>query len=204
VLAVTNMADFDGKPGGLGSPPCSVTTKDDAYAVSTNFARERRRPGAHDRRARRLPVHHQEGQPVRLRRDRAPAWRPVPRAGSCSTATPTAPARAGPRPGDRDRARAGPGRRRARARLHRRPDEPVAGKYFGYLASTCRRHDADAHAHADAHADADAHRRPRRHAHADPTPTADPDPTPTPTPTPPRRRRPSRRPCRAARSRGHP
>ena len=84
--------------------------------------RERRRPGAHDRRARRLPVHDEEGQPVRLRRDRhqhgdrrgercrARLLRRRRLRGQVAGA------------GDRDRARAGPGRGRARARLHRRPD----------------------------------------------------------------------------------
>lgn len=40
VLAATNMADWDGKPGGLGTPPCSNQTGwiDDRPASDTNFA----------------------------------------------------------------------------------------------------------------------------------------------------------------------
>jgi subtilisin len=39
VLAVSAMADFDGKPGGVGSPgTCSVPASDDAVAFFSNFA----------------------------------------------------------------------------------------------------------------------------------------------------------------------
>ena len=203
VLAVTNMADFDGKPGGLGSPPCSVTTKDDAYAVSTNFAVSAAdqahtiaAPGV-------CPYTTKKGSQY----------------GYVATGTSMATgaasgvvldcyadgACAGKSPAQviaivRGQAQA------AAARGHvftGDPTKPVAGKYFGYLASTVPSGttptpDADAHAHA--------------HADADPTPTATPTRRPPRRrrrrpprpPTPPRRRRPSRRPSRAARSRGHP
>ena len=38
VLAVTNMADYDGKPGSLAATPCADTTKDDTYVAKSNFA----------------------------------------------------------------------------------------------------------------------------------------------------------------------
>ena len=38
VLAATNVADYDGRPGGLGSPPCNVSPPDDTPAPSSNFA----------------------------------------------------------------------------------------------------------------------------------------------------------------------
>ena len=38
VLAVTNMADYDGRPGSLAASPCADTTKDDTYVAKSNFA----------------------------------------------------------------------------------------------------------------------------------------------------------------------
>ncbi|CAN5333933.1 hypothetical protein BH09ACT10_BH09ACT10_23990 [soil metagenome] len=38
VLAATNIADFDGKPGALSAAPCSVSTTDDTPSLSSNFA----------------------------------------------------------------------------------------------------------------------------------------------------------------------
>ncbi|MCZ2803675.1 Ig-like domain-containing protein [Modestobacter sp. VKM Ac-2983] len=39
VLAVTNVADYDGRPGGLaGTPPCATSNADDTPAVKTNYA----------------------------------------------------------------------------------------------------------------------------------------------------------------------
>ncbi|SMH42168.1 hypothetical protein SAMN06295885_1898 [Rathayibacter oskolensis] len=37
-LAVTNIANYDGKPGGLGSAPCGVQTRDDTPSNTSNFA----------------------------------------------------------------------------------------------------------------------------------------------------------------------
>jgi hypothetical protein len=38
VLTATNVADYDGKPGGKGTPPCAVTPPDDSPAPSSNYA----------------------------------------------------------------------------------------------------------------------------------------------------------------------
>ena len=170
VLAVTNMADFDGRPGGTGMAPCSVTTKDDTYAVSTNFA-----VSAADQ------AHTIAGPgvcPYTTKKGNRYGYV----ATGTSMATPVAAGVVldchayGPCAGRTNaevislvigQAAAAAGRGHV---YNGDPARPVAGKYFGYLASTIPSDQTTP--------------TPTPTPTPEPTPTHTPEPTPTPTPEP--------------------